>query len=229
MIFVLKAILVPIIIIIIILCKRNKWIKFISYPKICQSLTWNFSAARERISLVASEARADGIMICDAAFSISAAESGARVATFLSDTGCGLGALGADETLWPAVWRRAYLVRQTGADTHAVLLFLLAVGTAWVRITWVQLFNDRHSGGHKRALGDCITSVSLQAGTYRHMSDRVADGIDAAGARTGIQTLVVDAGAVGRAVGVEDTLGSAREVGVPEVARYTGTGACSPP
>ena len=61
------------------------------------------------------------------------------------------------------------------------------------------------------------------------MSVGITDSIDTTDTRTGINTFIVDTSSVGGTVSVEDTLGSAGEVGVSEVARDASTGSGSGP
>lgn len=59
-----------------------------------------------------------------------------------------------------------------------------------------------------------VPNVSLQAGALGHVVEHIADGIDAAGSGTGVLALGINAGQAGRAVRVQDTLGSAGQVRV---------------
>ena len=147
-------------------------------------------------------------MIGYTAFRIHAAQScRAGVATLLLNASRGLRALGAHQTLWPTVGRRANVVALTGAHTHSVLHLELTVGSAWVRIAGIQLLDNRHASRHKETLCDGITRVACQTRADRLVAICVADGVDATGARTWIQTLVVHTGPVRRTVCVEYTLG----------------------
>jgi hypothetical protein len=56
------------------------------------------------------------------------------------------------------------------------------------------------------------------------MTVGVADGVDAAGSRTRVDTLVVDAGPVSRAIRVENALWATGQVGVAKVAGDAGAG-----
>jgi hypothetical protein len=115
----------------------------------------------------------------------------------------------------------------TGANTHSILLFMLAVRPTWVGITWIKFFYDWNPGRYERALGDGIPCVTIETSAFRQVADGVANGIDPTHSRTRVHTLVVNTGSVGGTVCVHDTLWSAGKVRVSKVARYTG--ACSSP
>jgi hypothetical protein len=66
-----------------------------------------------------------------------------------------------------------------------------------------------------------ITNVALQARALGHVVEDVANGIDAAGSQARVLALGVDAGQAGGAVGVQDTLWPAGQVGVSHVSGQT--------
>lgn len=132
-----------------------------------------------------------------------------------------MAALRADKAFRPAVGRSSDHSNFTGANTHTVLLLVLAVGATRVGVTGVSLLHYRDAFGDEGALGDGVPSVSIETGADGHVAEGVADGVDATYSRAWIHTLVVDTGPVTRTVSVENTLRSAGKVGVTEVARDT--------
>ena len=63
----------------------------------------------------------------------------AGVHTLLVDAGGELATVGADHTLWSAVWRVSLVAWDTGADTHTINLPVLTVGTTGIGVTWVSV------------------------------------------------------------------------------------------
>ena len=77
------------------------------------------------------------------------------------------------------------------------------------------------------ALSRCVSDVTLQTRTFWNMIENITDGIDSAGSRARVFALGIDAGQAGRAISVEDALGSAGQVGVTEKPWQTFAGGCS--
>ena len=88
-------------------------------------------------------------MIGDTALSIGATKSRTGIPTLLADTSRLLRTFRAHQAFGSAVGRRSDLVGLAGADTHTVLLLLLAVRSAGIRVARVQLFNDWDPGGQE--------------------------------------------------------------------------------
>jgi hypothetical protein len=187
-------------------------------------LTWNCGAPCKRVALIATQTRANRIVICDAALRISAAQARTGIPTLLLDAGGCLRALRAHQTLWSTIGRRADVVSLARAHAHPVLHLELAVGTAGVGVAGIQLLYHGNTSRHKLTLCDGIAGVASQTRAYRLMTVGVADGVDAAGSRTRVDTLVVDAGPVSRTIRVENALWAAGQVGVAKVTGDAGAG-----
>ena len=166
-------------------------------------------------------------MVGDPALGVVSTEAGAGISALLLDAGRGLRALRAHQTLRAAVGRLANHPTLAGTDAHSIALSELAVGAARVGVTGVNLLLHHISTGYESTLGDGVTGVAQETRADGLMSVGIAHGVDAAHSGAGVHTLVADTGPVGRAVIVGDTLGSAGQVGVTEVARNTGAGSCS--
>jgi len=100
----------------------------------------------------------------------------------------------------------------------------LAVCSARIRVTWVGLNWNWNSSRNKCALCDCIACVAVETSTDGHVTHCIANSIDTTHSGAGIHTLVVDAGSLAGAIGVENTLRPAGKVWVAEVAGNAGTG-----
>ena len=81
------------------------------------------------------DARADGHVAPDATLRVVAALVVAWVATLVTDAGQVAVAIGADDALWPAVWRAAPVVLEACAGGAAVVLTALGVRAAGARST----------------------------------------------------------------------------------------------
>ncbi len=171
--------------------------------------TWNCGAPCKRVALIAAQTRANRIVICYAALRISATQARTGIPTLLLDAGGCLRALRAHQTLRPTIGRRADVIPLTGANANSVLHLELAVGSAGVGVAGIQLLYHGNAGRHKLTLCDGVAGVASQTRAYRLMTVGVADGVDAAGSRTRVDTLVVDAGPVSRTIRVENALWAA--------------------
>lgn len=83
----------------------------------------------------------------------------------------------------------------------------------------LTVFNNNGSTSGERVAG-----VAMEAEAHGRVVADLALGVEATGAGTRVAALVVDTGAVPRAVGVEHTLGAAPGPRVTEVPGRTGTG-----
>ena len=174
--------------------------------------------------MVPPPAGADGVVVGDPALCVGSAEAGTGIPTALLHARCGLAALGADQALWSAVGWGANHGNLTGAHTYSVLFLMLAVGAARIGITRIRFFNYRYTSRHQGALGDCISDIAIETGADGGVADSVADGVDPTDSWAGVDTLVVDTGAVAWAVSVMNTLWPAGQVRVSKISRNTVTG-----
>jgi len=70
----------------------------------------------------------------------TAADTGARINTLVTNAGLVKITLRGDRTLRPAARRKAHILRQTGAGGHTVLLAALRIGTTWGGLTGIDIF-----------------------------------------------------------------------------------------
>ena len=157
-------------------------------------------------------------MVGDSALSICTTKARARIPTALLHACCRLATLRADQTLRSAVGWCSDHCSLTGANADSVLFFVLTVGSARVRVTWVGLFNNRNSLRDKGTLCNRITGVAIETSADGLVPHGVANSIDPTDSRAGIDALVVDASTFAGTVSVEDTLRPTSQVGVTEVA-----------
>jgi hypothetical protein len=83
---------------------------------------------------------------------------------------------------------------------------VLAVGAARVGVTWIDVLWHGVAGRYQGALGDRVSSVAVEAGADGLVPQGVTDGVDAADARAGVDTLVVHTGTLAWTVVVVNTL-----------------------
>ena len=103
-------------------------------------------AAGEWVSNVSLVTDAERHVIPDFAVGIDTAEARTRILTLSVDARLVLGALGVDNTLWPAVWRLANHVRQTRAVTRAPQIAgRIGVGAAGVGVTRIFYYHRSNS------------------------------------------------------------------------------------
>lgn len=164
------------------------------------------STLAERIAGEAGRTRADRNVLNDLALGVVAARARARIAALAAHAGaiaCTVGAAGALRAA--ALVRVALVLGQAGA--FAVLA--QGVGTARRRIAQVLgLRSLRWRRWFGRALGERIAHVAVVTGTDGNVSQDLALGLEAARAGTRIAALLVDAGLVAGAVGVQHALGT---------------------
>ena len=163
-------------------------------------------------------------MVDDLALGCRSTGPGTRVTALLSQTGEVAGTLTVENTLRSAVGWCSDHCSLTGANADSVLFFVLTVGSARVRVTWVGLFNNWNSLRDKGTLCNRITGVAVETSADGLVPHGVANSIDTTDSRAGIDALVVDASTFAGTVSVEDTLRSASQVGVTEVASNARTG-----
>ena len=145
-------------------------------------------------------------MVGDSALSICTTKAWARIPTALLHACCRLATLRADQTLRSAVGWCSDHCSLTGANADSVLFFVLTVGSARVRVTWVGLFNNRNSLRDKGTLCNRITGVAVETGADGLVPHGVANSIDTTDSRAGIDALFIDASLVAWAFTVYDTL-----------------------
>ena len=190
-------------------------------------ITWYPCTLGEWVSLVSPPAGADGVVVGDTTLSVGSTQSRAGVSAGLLYAGRHLATLGADQALRPTVGRGTDHVSFAGAHADSVLFLPLAVGPTRVWFARFILGRDGDSGRLQLALGDGVTGVAVETGADWLVPDGVADGVDATGSGTWVDTFVVDAGPVGGAVGVEDALGPTADIWVAKVSRQAGAGTSS--
>ena len=120
----------------------RRWVAWI-YNLWANGSCWWSSTLTEGISDVALVTDADWHMVSHATISIDTTEARAWVLALASDASLVRGAVRVDDTLWPAVgWGADHIWE---ARTLAALTNYprwVAVWTAWIRITWVNIFNN---------------------------------------------------------------------------------------
>lgn len=147
--------------------------------------------------------------------------SGTGVDTLVSHAGLVPVALRAQDALWPAADQGiAHKLRQTGA-LSLVAYCVGAAGDQRTRITyWWGIAGDR-----RRCMAGCegVTAQTWSTLARGVMVNHRAQGVESTGSGTGITATLLLAGQVGRAVGVDRTLGAAvggsAEVGRQATAR----------
>lgn len=172
--------------------------------------------ANERIAAVAGWAGADRVVVGHFADSLIATGTRTWVRTALVHTCSVLSAFGANRALRTTSGRCANIIGNAGADRMSVNLTALAVGSAGRRTTW---FNG---SGQSWYLPTKLRGISSETGRTTAAGgvvDHVALGRDATDSRTGIAALVVEAGAVLRAVTIEHALWAALRVRVSIILR----------
>lgn len=140
-------------------------------------------------------------MLHDTALGIDSTRTWARVGTLLIDARQVTWALRIDNTLWPTVRGTSDIVGATRAHALVTNDATLRVRSTWRGNAWIPnvlawdgivLFN--------MALDERISGVASAATTNGIVVDHLAIGIYAASSRTRIRTLLINAGAILRAL-----------------------------
>lgn len=177
-------------------------------------------AAHEGVAHEAGLAAADGVVVDDAAARVRAARAGAGVGTALRHARVVLRAVGRDDALGPALRRRAHVARLARAHGRAVTPAAHAVRAARRRLARVHgLLGQRWRWRNRPARHQRVAREAGRARAHGRVVRHVALGVRAACARARVGALVVEAGAVARALGVLHALGPAARVRVAVVAR----------
>lgn len=162
-------------------------------------------ARGERIAGVAGPADAGGHVVDRQALGVQAAHAGTRVFAAVPDAGLVGRAVRAEHALGPAAFVRiALVVFDAAARADAVSFEALGVGAARRRLARVNLLVL-----FDHALDERVAGERRRARARNGVADDVALGVAAARAGARVLALVVDAGRLRRAVGVDDTLGPA--------------------
>lgn len=132
---------------------------------------------------------ADGIVIDHLADGVEAAGVHTRIATLLVEAGLVARAVLVDHALWVDARRDA--LDHTTLTVLAAWRWVARVGWWW----WLVL-----------ALGERIANERRRATAHGTVIDGLTDGAEAAHARTRVDTLVVDAGAVARTIRTDHAL-----------------------
>ena len=104
---------------------------------------WWPSTLTEWISDVALVADADGHMVSHVAICVYTTEARAWVLALSSDASLVRGAVRVDDTLWPAVgWGADHIWEARTLAALANHPGWVAVWTTWIRIAWVNIFNN---------------------------------------------------------------------------------------
>lgn len=182
------------------------------------------------ISDVALVTDADWHMVSHVTIGVDTTEARAWVLALASDASLVRGAVRVDDTLWSAVgWGADHIWE---ARTLAALTNYprwVAVWTTWIRIAWVNIFNNRFRWW-ETACGEGIPNVISQTYTVGNVVDHLALGIYATVClRTWVCTVQVYAGQPRWAFCVGGTLWPARNVGIPKVIWDTLACCCTSP
>ncbi len=186
---------------------------------------FNARALAEGIPRVAGRTLTDGVVIGHLAAGVVATRSRTGVHALLIDAGGELGAVRADHTLGPAVGRGALVAGQAGAHAHTVHLPVLAVGAAGVGVAGLAVLHHRLGRRDELASGQRVARVAGAARANGVVVAHAALRVQTAGSGAGVATLLVHAGQMVGALGVDEALGAAAHVGVADVLWDTLTGA----
>jgi len=192
--------------------------------------SWWPSTLTEGISYVALVTDADWHMVSHVTIGVDTTEAGAWVLALASDASLVRGAVRVNDTLWSTVgWGADHIWE---ARTLAALTNYprwVAVWTTWIRIAWVNIFNNRFRWW-ETACGEGIPNVISQTYTVGNVVDHLALGIYATVClRTWVCTVQVYAGQSRWTFGIGGTLWSARNVGIPKVIWDTLACCCTSP
>ena len=118
------------------------------------------------------------------------------VNTFLSDTGSVAGAVWVDGTLRSTVGRDPDIVGQTGAGRHLAVhaVLTLGEGAAGGGVAGIDVLLDDHGLLHLDAVTEGVSGVSRRTLADGVVVDDLTPGVVATSPRTGVDTLLVDAG-----------------------------------
>ena len=149
-------------------------------------------------------------MIDHSALGIDTAGAGAGISTFLLDTGLASGAVIAEDTLGLTLDQGVTLV---GLDalTHSLAtpLFALSIDATRVRAAGVSRPGRVRNDGRLSASCERVSDGAWGAAADGVVIPHLTHSVDPAGAGTGVNTLLGDAGQTGSAVSILQTLRSA--------------------
>lgn len=185
-------------------------------------------ALHQRIAGVAVGAGANGVVVDRQALGVHSAGARARIRALVLYAGLVLGALGADDALWPTGGRYSDESRLAEAHSVAVVDAAVAVGSAGRRLARVN-GHRRRCHLYFRAQVDRIPCVAWQATARWSVVHHATRCALAAGPGAGVDALVVQAGLGTIAVRVRHTLGPATCVRVTDVLWHAGAGAHAVP